>query len=305
MSRQNKHKSKPGGNKQNSTTNGLLQQELEKVKMILEEQEKQIASYKAELEQTRVEIKALQSKLTEMEIELKQAQEIKKENQDLKNILGSVKTQSSREVEVARRELRESERQRQHLEKEIRELKAKLADYEKREPLQTSKQEYTKITEVHEKAAGSMHPPQNVSKKCIAEKIKEWSSKVDPPKQAALHEIRLEQLDRFIEMGKSLRARLPFNIHTRLLLPTTPVDTLLTNTLTDYQIKVVTKRVTTAERVQSMAIVSEVTNGKRQYDDVIPMPKLAPGKYALSIFAVVPFSGISEQKSLEVVVADH
>lgn len=119
---------------------------------------------------------------------------------------------------------------------------------------------------------------------------------------SALEEVRFEQARRLMPTGAPLTANLPFIVHAHLRLPTAPSAEGLTTDTDFYSIHVVAldPRVMTIKAENSL--VGKLTAGVRNYDNDVPLPELAPGKYTFTVHTVIPAARVGETKKFEVVV---
>ena len=119
---------------------------------------------------------------------------------------------------------------------------------------------------------------------------------------SALEEVHFEQARRIMPTGAPLTAHLPFVVHAHLQLPTAPSAEGLSTDTDFYSIHVVAldPRVMTIKAENSL--VGKLTAGVRNYDNDVPLPELAPGKYTFNVHTVIPAARVGETKKFEVVV---
>ncbi len=128
-------------------------------------------------------------------------------------------------------------------------------------------------------------------------------SKTKPPKPPAeFKEIRFQQLKRFLEPGRPLRAHRPFRLFTRLHLPVMPTANNLDIDTTTYDIGVIATDVTRENVIARNRVADTLYPGIMEYENQVDMAGLAPGKYSLRIFTFAPFARIEGEKDLEVIV---
>ncbi len=280
-----------------------LRNELEKLKAILLERNGQLAANQQELENKQQEINALQKKIPAMETELKQAEEIKQENIELKKQLHALVEKSSRQTEELKRELRESERQRLHLEQENKDLRTQLAEY-------VQKYRAAQI-ELANRSATNLPLPDDSQKTVIPKNAEATVANAGVKREAMiplnsvkiLKQIKIQQSDQFISPGQPLRALRPFTVLTTMRLQKAPSASALANELADFAVTVEAQG-TKANELNKASAVEELVCGKQDYHITVPMPSLKAGEYCLKISALVPYARIDEQEKLEIAVVN-
>lgn len=119
---------------------------------------------------------------------------------------------------------------------------------------------------------------------------------------SAIQEVHFEQSRRVMSAGAPLTANLPFVVHTHLQLPAAPSEEGLSTDTDFYSIHVVALNLRATEIKAENSLVGKLTAGVRNYDNDVPLPELAPGKYVFNVHTVVPAARVGETKKFEVVV---
>jgi hypothetical protein len=123
-----------------------------------------------------------------------------------------------------------------------------------------------------------------------------------PKKEEVLQEIRFQQLDRLVEPGQPLRARLPFKMYTRLHFPVTPTTENMDVATSSYVVRLLAKDADDKKVVARNGAADMMSVGKADYENTIMMSRLDPGKYLLEIYTIAPYANIKESKHVELMM---
>ena len=114
----------------------------------------------------------------------------------------------------------------------------------------------------------------------------------------ALKELKLQQMERFLEPGAVLQAFRPFALYAQLHFPVVPRADNLDIETSNYEVLVIMadakKENVVARRGAADILSAEVAD----YENKINMPGLAPGKYWMKIHTLAPFANIEESKEI-------
>lgn len=65
-----------------------------------------------------------------------------------------------------------------------------------------------------------------------------------------------------------------------------------------YAVNVIAKKLEEAGPVAENGVADEAAIGVTDYDCVVKMPELDPGRYTINVYAVIPFARIVENKHI-------